>query len=281
MNSVDFNTNPAGFPLTADEILGFVQSNLVNAITAIAKMMKLDNAILSGCVITGATMTDGYILLAGEVLYMEGGTVASTIIVEQTTTQKANQDGTLVDRIIVRTAKFGTGAGQVNWSTLARIPDMAGLYELIRNLARVDSGYAYMVLKGIQINGGGTILSEGIVLASDRIMTVPEFTDGNPINAANPVYLSTAGVMSRSSSGAAIAFNPDTVNRHTYLIFLLSVPIGHIVWEITGSLTATDFSVNGLGQAGRWLGWAKANGNNGTLDLSAAISGLTAIQRIN
>lgn len=123
MNYADFDTQPNGFPLESDATLGFVQRNLSTAIETLAKVLGPGSWILDGVVVSGGTCTDGYIFHNNEILKFVGGSVSTNFIIDETVVQKANEDSTLVDRYFTREARFGTGAGEVAFSTLKRYKD--------------------------------------------------------------------------------------------------------------------------------------------------------------
>ena len=123
MNYADFDTQPNGFPLESDATLGFVQRNLSTAIETLAKVLGPGSWILDGVVVSGGTCTDGYIFHNNEILKFIGGSVSTNFIIDETVVQKANEDSTLVDRYFTREARFGTGAGEVTFSTLKRYKD--------------------------------------------------------------------------------------------------------------------------------------------------------------
>lgn len=277
MNFVDFDSLPAGFPLESDATLGFFQRNHQDAITAVAKIAGSDNVIISGCVISGSTMSSGWVLVSGELLFFEGGTIQSQFVIEETITQKANQDGTLVDRYFVRKAKFGSGSGAIDFSDLKRYTDIAGVVDMIREVVRLGDGENWVILKGIALTG--VTMSTGLVLYQDRILKPASFNDGNPIDGDNPLYLKPDGQWSRSLTAGDWRYPLDQGRRFENIIRRYSHPIGSILWVVTTAIDAGDFS-SGLGTR-QWIGWAIADGGFGTVNLSGAISGLTAVQRIN
>lgn len=120
MNRADFTTAPDGFPLESDATLGFMQDNYQDAIRALAQITGDDLIIVSGCIESGSVMSPGWILVDGDLVFFEGGSISTYFVITETVTQKANQNGTLVDRYFVKKAMFGTGAGQIAYNTLKR-----------------------------------------------------------------------------------------------------------------------------------------------------------------
>lgn len=286
MNTIDFNTQPDGFPLESDATLGFLQSNLADAVTAVAKLAGLDNIIVAGLIESAGTYSDGWIIYGGELLFFQGGTGSSTFFISQTVTQKANQNGAMVNRYFVRTAKFGSGTGTEAFNTLTRINTLSD----VRNAFNSFSGAGlfasdWTILAGLTpLSGGTSGISNGKLLYQGRYMNIPTYNDG-AVTAVNPVYLTTSGAWTTTFDAAHLKFSPYANPVGTLAVRAQSKirdavnPIGSIVWMDTTDLVADFFDGTGLGKFD-WVNWAKANGNNGTLNLSATITGVTALQKI-
>lgn len=284
MNFTDFNTSPAGFPLEADATLGFTQSNLLDGILGLAKMMgeSLAGVILSGCTIVGSTMTDGWILYDGEVLFFEGGTVQSTWIIEETTVSKNNQDGTSVPRYYTRKAKFGSGSGSIsfNFTRVGTIADQAQNAASMAAAGDYQGSAQWVIFQGLNpVSAGAGGITSGRAFYGSQLVKVNSY--GSAVSSGSPVYLMPDGTWTTVSGGSgALQFNPYT-NKHLRTFYRKRMhPLGSILWWKNGVAELTTFFPgSGLGLT-EWDGFAIANGSNGTLNLSAAIAGLTAIQRI-
>ncbi len=77
------------------------------------------NYIMSGCAVNGTNVGSGILVINGEALPFAGGTVNDFVIVteqEATTTVGAGS----YTRVL-RSASFGTGAGQIGWGTFQRV----------------------------------------------------------------------------------------------------------------------------------------------------------------
>lgn len=120
MNYADFTTAPDGFPLESDATLGFMQTAYSEAVRALAQLAGDDLVVVSGCIESGSVMSDGWILLDGDLVFFEGGTISANFIIQEVATQKANQNGTLVDRYFVKKAVFGSGPSEVPCASLRR-----------------------------------------------------------------------------------------------------------------------------------------------------------------
>jgi hypothetical protein len=291
MNYIDFNTNPAGFPLEADAILGNMQTFLQDMVLALGQMMQLPapsfGVVLSGCVVTGSTMTDGWILLnrAGtyEILFFEGGTTQPTYIISPSSVSKANQDGTSVPRIYTRKCVFGTGGTTYQLQDLYKF---GGISEAFQGLAMLAKGGKtdwpnWVILYGLEtVTGGSGGISAGVALYNGKLLDVAAYSSA--VSSGSPVYLQSDGTWTTGTPvGVAITFNPYT-DRYIRSFHRKTLhPVGSILWLKSGVTELTTYFPGTGAGIGEWTGWALANGNNSTNNLSAAISGLSAIQRMS
>jgi len=112
MNKIDFFKYPR-FPLSS-ETLDFLQqiSTLMSKIAGIGG----DNYILTGCVVTGSNVSDGIIVIGGEVLPFIGGIITSYVVIEETKRSVTAEGQVYSDIYTNRVARFGTGYGQLPWS---------------------------------------------------------------------------------------------------------------------------------------------------------------------
>jgi hypothetical protein len=285
MNSVDFNSTPAGFPLEADATLGFMQQNLIDAIQGVAKLLRPDGFlfpfILSGCVRSGNSLGDGWVLhTTGELLFFEGGTIQSTAIIEETTVSKNNLDGTPIDRYFTRKMKFGTGTGSFSFSPDARIGSLAGAFQNLYHAAAGGDDGGWVILKGMTpVSGGSGGITAG--LAMKDYVPVSAGSYNSPVSSGSPVWLGTDGAWYPSNPGGGLQFNPY-INRHVRTLYKNRIhPVGSLLPLKSGVAELTTFfDGTGLG-LGEWLGWAIANGNNSTLNLGSDIAGVSWLQRLS
>lgn len=116
-----------GFPLETDT-LNYMQS-AYQFLQAIAKLGG-DNYILSGCNVAGANVSDGVVVIAGELLEFRGGLQTSNVIVREDRQTRPFESGQIKDVFVTRYVTFGTGIGSIAFNTLTRFKS---LYEF-RNL---------------------------------------------------------------------------------------------------------------------------------------------------
>lgn len=98
------------------DVLAFMQ----DAYSIFEKLTALggSNFILSGCVVNGSSVSAGWIVLAGKLVYLSGGTVDANTKVKLVTTPETIALGTLSREQTTFTAEFSQSSGTVLWSTL-------------------------------------------------------------------------------------------------------------------------------------------------------------------
>lgn len=280
MNYVDFFNAPDGFPLEADATLGFMQTDYQQAINGIAAIAGENLLVLSGCEESGNTVANGYMWLNGDLVRFVGGEKAEFIIIQETVVQKANQNAVLYDRYTTKVAQFGTGPGQITYSSILRLLSLRDIALALRNIARGSyhtGGNNWVILSGLGINNDQTGLNSGTALYNGQLV----FASSLELlpSEGNPRYLTPSGTWTATEDSTYLKFAPFSDSRSEALRRKWESPKGTIMWSIDNQVQSIMFDGTGLGKY-EWDGWALANGNNATDDLTGAISGLTAIQRI-
>lgn len=122
MNTIALNKND--FPLTVN-VLEHLQSlsNLVQKITGLVG----GNYVISGCVTAGSSVSAGYVCVNGEIMPFDGGAIQTYVRVNSTTQIVTVNDATYTKT--TRYLVFGTGSGQIAWSTFRRATDLLGQIE--------------------------------------------------------------------------------------------------------------------------------------------------------
>ncbi|MCK8143218.1 hypothetical protein MW871_15110 [Flavobacterium sp. I-SCBP12n] len=116
MNTINFN-QVGGFPLTTN-ILAKLQTafSIFNAFGAIVG----DLTIISGCIVTGVNVSDGFVYINGEILEFKGGPIQSKVIVKEDIENLVFQNSNAYQSIKIRYVQFGTGLNAINWSEFKR-----------------------------------------------------------------------------------------------------------------------------------------------------------------
>lgn len=157
MNNVNFQQT-GGFPLETDT-LNFMQDTYkdLQALTALAG----DNFILSGCVISGSSISDGYVVINGEVMPFRGGLLQSTVIVREEKQSRPFENGQNKEVFTLRYAMFGTGSAAIPFASLLRLKSLS----MFRNLPHQSSS-------AIDLDDENTLAtSRAVKLLNDKIET--------------------------------------------------------------------------------------------------------------
>ena len=266
MNNIDFISQPNGFPLEAN-LLNYMQSNYVSAIKALAA--SFGNAVIvSGISKNGSSRTEGWIYIDGDFVQFLGGPETTTFYVETTTIQKANSNGTLIDRYFTKVAKFGTNANfpTYNFADLKRISTQnllqTSLFGLVAENA-IMQGCAFSFNSGTGVFSVGA----GVLIINNEVLSITNTTsqaaiyavkdEDNPNEAKWVTSLPTASYIKFDNKGSS-QYAKDVICR-------AMSSIGEI--KMLSSEYATLFDNTGLGLA-KFHGWAICNGSNGTVDMS-------------
>ena len=116
MDKINF-TAKDNFPLSSDTM------DMMQRMVGLSANMALlggSNYILSGCVDDGTVVSDGIIIINGELLAFEGGTKKSKITIVQTTQTLHAFGVDYPEAYIFRTAKF-SDTGEFGWSDFAQV----------------------------------------------------------------------------------------------------------------------------------------------------------------
>ncbi|MFC0514538.1 hypothetical protein ACFFGT_10010 [Mucilaginibacter angelicae] len=117
MNRYDF-TQPGGFPFDQG-VLQFMQDCINTA--ASAANLSGPMSILSGCVVSGGSVSNGVVVINGEILPFTGGVTQAKVIITEEATALAFEDNVSRTVKFVRTAKFGdNGVSSYLWSDFKR-----------------------------------------------------------------------------------------------------------------------------------------------------------------
>ncbi|MDU1893101.1 MAG: hypothetical protein E6767_20685 [Dysgonomonas sp.] len=117
-------TQLGGFPLNQQR-LEYMQTAYAELSGGLAGLFG-DNVIVSGCVVSGNTVTDGWIVVNG-VLYPFLGTTTGaldTFLIREARNPLTFKDGSEKEVQFNLYAQFGTSDGAIQWSSLKRLPSL-------------------------------------------------------------------------------------------------------------------------------------------------------------
>lgn len=216
MNNINFNQT-GGFPLSTN-ILDAMQEayQLFNELgEAVGK-----NCILSGCNTVGVNISDGVVVINGEILPFKGSGnfTGATVAVRETIENKIFEDATSKPVIYQRYAQLTTGEG-IPFSSLPRIKPMVELTK-----AAVPVGLISMwsgALRNIPLgwvlcdgqNGAPDLRNRFIVGAGNGLDFVSKYTVGNT-GGLDKVTLTTAQLPTHNHEGSNLDYAGD--HSHIY-----------------------------------------------------------------
>ena len=145
MNLINF-VQTGGFPVKAERL-----QELQTAYSIFNQFGNLAGnlTILSGCVVTGVTVSSGYVVINSEVLPFQGGTLASDVIIIQNESSKEFKNGEVKVVHYERIAVFGTSEDSFSWANFKRIDPIVSLMtrlEVVEKKAAVFQAGGGMVL---------------------------------------------------------------------------------------------------------------------------------------
>jgi hypothetical protein len=127
MNKLEVN-QVGGFPMTT-RILDEIQKAhaIFNALGAIVG----DSTIISGCTVTGITVSDGVVYVNGEVFEFRGGSAQTKVIIKEEVENLVFQNNSANPVIKTRYVTFGTGVGAIDWASFKRGFQTKDLFEAL------------------------------------------------------------------------------------------------------------------------------------------------------
>lgn len=129
MNKVNFEQT-GGFPLETNT-LSFLQS-AYGQLSGLAGLGG-QSYILNGCTVAGGNVTDGTIVIDGEVLPFVGGPKLARIIIEETVTDKTFEDGVSKPVYYTRVAKMAAAGGVMDFDSLKRVSNLLAMADRIKD----------------------------------------------------------------------------------------------------------------------------------------------------
>lgn len=206
MNTINFN-QVGGFPLTTN-ILAKLQTafSIFNAFGAIVG----DLTIISGCIVTGVNVSDGFVYINGEILEFKGGPIQSKVIVKEDIENLVFQNSNTYQSIKIRYVQFGTGINAINWSELKRgfaTKDIAEQFSTIF-LALDNKANASLIAPMIARIGA----LEARPVFSNVVRNKGYFTIGDVLSAAAGTTLPVSGDCISATTATGDSSNNSFVN---------------------------------------------------------------------
>ena len=163
MNKINF-LGKDNFPLSSDTM------DIMQQMIALSAKMALlggSNYILSGCVDADTTVSDGIIVINGELLAFEGGIKKTKVTIAQTT-QTLNAFGVdYPEAYVFRTAKF-SDTGEYNWADFVQILTNKHLQQRIELITGDSPGTVKMWAGMVSKIPSGYMLCDGSVLSNEE-----------------------------------------------------------------------------------------------------------------
>lgn len=145
MNLTNF-VQTGGFPVKAERLQEMQTAySIFNQLGNLAGNLT----ILSGCVVTGVTVSSGYVVINSEVLPFQGGNLADDVIIIQTESSKEFKNGEVKAVHYERFVAFGTSEDSFPWANFKRIDPIVSLMtrlELVEKKSAVFQAGGGMVL---------------------------------------------------------------------------------------------------------------------------------------
>lgn len=129
MNKVNFDQT-GGFPIETNTF-SFLQS----AYGSLAGLSGLggQNYILNGCEVAGAVVSNGTVVINGEVLPFTGGAKLARLVIEETVTEKTFEDGVSKPVYTTRVAKMASTGGVLDFDSLKRVSNLLDIADRIKD----------------------------------------------------------------------------------------------------------------------------------------------------
>lgn len=132
MNRTNF-VQTGGFPVKAERLQELQEAySIFNNLGYLAGNF----AILTGCVVVGTNVSNGVVVMNGEVILFQGGTIAEDVIIVETPISKEFKNGAYKPLHFIRYATFGTSETSVLWSAFKRVDPIITLMARLTSLEK-------------------------------------------------------------------------------------------------------------------------------------------------
>lgn len=128
------------------------------------------NFILSGCVLDGDNVSDGIIVINGEIMPFEGSAKKDKITILETRQDVTALNVVYPETYIDRIAKF-SDTGEYSWSDFIPVPTNLELYNMVKNVVGVPVG------AGIDWDGDIADIPQNYMLCDGRALLITEYPE--------------------------------------------------------------------------------------------------------
>lgn len=145
MNKIDF-LKYTTFPLDSNT-MDFMQK-MIETVVGMSAVCG-EKVIVSGCTVNGNHVSDGLVIVRGELLEFKGDVRMDKVYIEETREQVVCLEEAFDDLYIHRCVKFGNGDGvnNFNWSEFRYLDDIPALMGKIAGLqsGKTDKGHSHTI----------------------------------------------------------------------------------------------------------------------------------------
>lgn len=237
------------------DTLKFLQDGYTGPLDAFAKAFG-DKVIVTGMADGGATVTDGWAVVNGELLPFVGGVKADYVYVETVTGDEQFNDATTKTVYTTKQLKFtASSSGTIPFTDFKRLPynsaDINASLNTVKTLFKNIVIETAVILSGCAVSGvggGSCSIATGIVLMDGEYIASPAYTG------VYPVYLKPDATYTTvlPGSGNYIKFDYETSQRYVDVLRRNTHNTGSIVLH---RVLSDRFDIaTGLGKW-EWLGW--------------------------
>jgi microcystin-dependent protein len=234
MNSINFFNDKKKFPLST-QVLDFLQ-NMIKQAHLLALIGGGDKYILTGCEQVAAnTWSEGYVVVAGEVLPFTGGTgtVESLVRIKETKADIVAEYDTYSEALTTRILEFGSNIANVNTFTLSD-------FTRVKTNKQLEAEYATKLelsaLNNLLFPTAGVLQWPSVNLPNGFLMC-----DGATLNRADyPALFAIIGIQFGSTSELTFKL-PDLRKRFV---------IGYNATSVNVPTDVTDQKVENYGAIG-------------------------------
>ena len=222
MNNQNFNQG-GGFPIKTQTLDEMQKAwSLLNVLGDLAGNFS----IISGCIVTGATVSNGAVFINGEVFEFRGGQLGSTVIIVTEVTPKEFKDGTDKDVLYIRYVTFGIGVGSFAWANFKRPKTTI---ELTEDVAAIETE----LIKKVD-----TTIIQVLIDRIEDLEARPLFT--NPIK--NKGYFTLGDISSLQPVGVSLPIFGDCVSA----IIAPHIDAGNTYVDVTftNAMPSVNYKVN-------------------------------------